>query len=100
MHPRQQGVTLIELLIVIALLAIVAQVALPAWQTFIAKNRSLALQHSVERAVQLARAQAITRRVSIELCGSSNGISCSSNWSGGWLMRAQPANKQPEPPRM
>ncbi len=98
MHPRQQGVTLIELLIVIALLAIVAQVALPAWQTFIAKNRSLALQHSVERAVQLARAQAITRRVSIELCGSSNGISCSSNWSGGWLMRAQPANKQPEPP--
>lgn len=93
MHPRQQGVTLVELLIVVALLAIVAQVALPAWQSFVAKNRSLALQHSVERAVHLARAQAITKRITVELCGSSNGISCSSNWSGGWLMHTRSSSQ-------
>lgn len=97
MQPHQQGVTLIELLTVVALLAVVAQVALPAWQTFIANNRSLALQHSVERAVQQARAQAIIQRSSFELCGSSNGTSCSNDWSSGWLIRPQARGQQPEP---
>lgn len=95
---KQSGLTLVELLVVVALLAIVAQVALPAWQEFIMKNRSLALQHSIERAVYQARARAATRKTPFELCGSSDTESCSSNWSGGWILRAVPASGQPEPP--
>lgn len=98
MQSREQGVTLVELMIVIALLAIMAQIAVPAWQSFIAKTRSQALQHSVIRAVQSARAQAITTRNSIELCGSSNGEACSSNWSNGWMIRTLPRHGAPEAP--
>ncbi len=98
MHTREQGITLVELLIVIALLTVIAQVALPAWQTFIMKNRSQALQHSVERAVHLARSRAVTGHTTIELCGSRNGENCSSDWSSGWLMQAVPPGRQAEPP--
>lgn len=97
MH-KQNGLTLAELLIALALLAIIAQVALPAWQTFIAKNRSQALQHSVERAVQLARARAVTQRTNVELCGSSDALNCSNSWSTGWLVRAIPHGQEPLPP--
>lgn len=95
MSGREQGTTLVELMIVAALLVILAQVAVPAWQDFIFKHRSQALQHSIERSIQLARSQAITRRTTIELCGSQNGQSCSNDWSSGWLMQSLPAAGQP-----
>ena len=98
MQIREHGFTLIELLIVLALLAIMAQIALPAWQAFVYKHRSQALRNNVERAVHQARATAITRRMSIELCGSKDGKECTDDWSEGWLMRALPRNKQPEEP--
>lgn len=95
MDRHQQGVTLVELMVVIALLAITAQIALPAWHTFIANNRSQALMHSVERAVFQARSQAITYRMPVELCGSLDGESCGRQWHSGWLMRNLPQGKQP-----
>ncbi len=95
---KRKGFTLIELLVVLAILAIVAQVALPAWQEFIMKNRSQALQHSIERALHLTRSKAITERIDVELCGSSDMSNCSSNWSGGWLIRKVPKSGQADTP--
>src|SRR5690554_1683517 len=66
-RTTQTGFTLTELLITIALLAIMAQIALPAWQEFISKNRSQALMHSVENAIHHARSMAVTHRIKTEL---------------------------------
>lgn len=84
---NQRAFTLIEMLIVVALLAILAQIAVPAFQDFVERNKQQALADQVARAVQHARAYAVTHRVRVELCGSRDGVSCHSDWSQGWLLR-------------
>lgn len=83
----QRAFTLIEMMIVVALLTILGLVAVPALQDFIERNRQQALYHQIIRAVQHARSHAITQRVQVELCGSHDGVSCHSDWSRGWLLR-------------
>lgn len=82
----QAGLTLAELLIVVALLAILAQLGVPAWQEFIAKTRSQTLKHSLERSIHQARATAVTRRIRTQLCGRSAANECHADWSSGWLI--------------
>lgn len=97
MHKRSQGLTLIEMLIVVALLSLMAQLSVPAWQDFISKQRAQTLLHSLERAVQQTRNLAITHRTGAELCGSLDGRTCHSDWSSGWLIRLhRPQSPQPE----
>ena len=78
---KQCAFTLVEMLIVLALLAIFAQIALPAYQELIEANQQQALQEQITRAVQNARTHAVTHRVQVELCGSRDGIVCDNDWS-------------------
>lgn len=82
----QSAFTLIEMLIVVALLSILGLVAVPALVDFIEANRQQALYHQVIRAVHHARSHAVTQRVAVELCGTQDGISCHTDWSRGWLL--------------
>lgn len=83
----QRAFTLIEMFIVLALLAILAQIAVPAFQDFLERNQQQGLQDQIARAVHHARAYAVTHRLRVELCGSLDGVSCHSDWSKGWLLR-------------
>lgn len=83
----QRAFTLVELCIVLALLAILAQVAVPAFQDFLERNQQQTLYNQVARAVNHARAHAVTHRVRVELCGTLDGRSCNKDWSQGWLLR-------------
>ncbi|AHL74291.1 general secretion pathway protein GspH [Stutzerimonas stutzeri] len=87
MSNREQGFTLIELLITLVLLAIAANIALPAFDGLIARSRQQTLMEQVESILNNARAEAVLRRRTIEICGSSNGQTCSANWVSGWLVR-------------
>ncbi|QEY59683.1 prepilin-type N-terminal cleavage/methylation domain-containing protein [Pseudomonas sp. C27(2019)] len=83
----QRAFTLVEMCIVLALLAILAQVALPAFQDFLERNQQQALYNQIARAVNHARTHAVTHRVRVELCGTHDGRSCNKDWSQGWLLR-------------
>ena len=83
----QRAFTLVEIFIVLALLAILAQLAVPALQDFLERNQQQALYNQIARAVNQARSHAVTHRVRVELCGSQDGISCNADWSQGWLLR-------------
>jgi len=81
--------TLIELLIVIALVAILATLAGPAFRSFIQNTRATAQANEFVSALNLARSEAAKRGVTVELCASANQSGCTGNaghWSQNWLV--------------
>lgn len=74
---HEQGLTLLELLITLAILAILLTVALPGFSSIIQNNRLAADTEELRSAIQLARATAVSRnqRVTLRNLGS---------WESGW----------------
>ena len=87
MLKQQAGVTLVELMVVIILLAILATLGMPLWHEFIERNRSQAILNALERSIQQARSIAVSQRTRIEVCGASAQHQCQNNWQQGWLLR-------------
>ena len=91
-HIRDQGVTLIELLTVIAIVAILAAIGVPSFQETIVRNRMAAQSNEFLSALNFARSEAIKRGHSVTLCRSTNATSCASTggWESGWLAFSDP----------
>lgn len=86
-NTHQRGVTLIELLTVIAIVAVLAGIGVPSFRDTIARNRMAAQSTEVLSALNFARSEAIKRGHSVTLCRSSDGATCATtgSWEGGWL---------------
>lgn len=72
--PRSKemaGFTLIELMIVVALLVIFATIALPSFSYLIKSNRTQSAASELTSLLQYARAEAVTRNVDITATASS-----------------------------
>jgi type IV fimbrial biogenesis protein FimT len=84
----KQGFTLIELIVTMAVLAIVLSIAAPSFNNMITNNRSTSMASELTGAVNFARSEAIKRAKRVSICPSSNGTSCltSSDWAKGWLI--------------
>jgi type IV fimbrial biogenesis protein FimT len=87
-HPAQtQGFTLIELMVALAIIAIVAAVAVPSYQSNIAAGRKTSAANNLLGALQFARSEAIVRRSAVKVCASTDGSSCSgTDWSTGGVV--------------
>mgnify|MGYP002759673162 CR=1 FL=1 len=89
-HPvaRQYGVSMVELLVCICVVATLAGVAVPQFASMIERNRAIAASNAVMAQLYLARTTAVSRRTATVLCPSSNGAHCSNgtDWSKDWLM--------------
>ena len=83
---RQSGVTLIELMISIAVLAILLSIAVPNFRTAIQNNRVATQGNELITAFQLARAEALKRRAPVFICASANGTTCGGAWNAGWIV--------------
>ncbi|CAM5260906.1 Type II secretion system protein H OS=Stutzerimonas stutzeri OX=316 GN=CXK92_09595 PE=3 SV=1 [Stutzerimonas stutzeri] len=93
MINRDQGYTLIELLITLSILTIAISMAVPAMADLIARNRQQALLNQVQDAIQKARAKAVLHRQTIVLCGTVDTGSCSGSWANGWMTRTETSDK-------
>jgi type IV fimbrial biogenesis protein FimT len=84
-----KGFTLIELMIVVAIVAVLLTVAVPSFVSMIQSNRVAGEVSSLENDLQFARANAIQRGQSVSVCISSSGTTCTaagSDWGAGWIV--------------
>jgi type IV fimbrial biogenesis protein FimT len=87
-HHGQLGLTVIELLVVVAIVAILASLATPSFTNSLLRNRATAEVNQLAGDLQFARAEAIKEGQTVTICTSSNGTTCqmSTNWNGGWII--------------
>lgn len=84
-----RGLTMIEMLITVVILAILMAIAIPSFRDASLGSRLAAAANDLLASVQLARSEAIKRNVPVTLCASANGSTCttSGGWEQGWIVR-------------
>jgi type IV fimbrial biogenesis protein FimT len=92
MNSRSRAFTLYELVITLALAAMLVTMALPSFSILSAKSRQTAEINALFHAFHQARKESIMRRRVVSLCPSMDGQRCtgSRDWSTGWLLFYDP----------
>lgn len=90
MLKHQKAFTLIELMVTLAVLAVLVGLALPSFNRQISNNKSTSLGEDLVAQINLARYEAIKRSVRVSICASSNSMTasptCTGNWTEGYLI--------------
>lgn len=81
MKHTQKGMTLLEMLVALAVVAIVLTVVAPNVQTIVAKNRTTSEINELSGIIQFARFTAIDQSSTAIVCPSANYASCGTNWN-------------------
>lgn len=81
--PVVTGFTLIELMVAVAVLAIVSVVAIPAFGNLISSNRLNAQANEFLSAITYARSEAIRLNRNITFCNTTDGATCNAD-TGVW----------------
>jgi type IV fimbrial biogenesis protein FimT len=84
----QRGFTLVELVVTIALVAILTTLAIPSFTETLRGWRRDSATRAFVSSLNLARTEAIKTSRVLVVCPSADGASCSnaSNWNIGWLV--------------
>ena len=81
-RTRTRGFTLVELMVTIAVLAIVLAIGVPSFAGMTNRNRLTAAANELVGTLQTAKMEAIRRNARVVICPTANGTSCSGvdNW--------------------
>jgi type IV fimbrial biogenesis protein FimT len=82
------GITLVELIICLAVLAVLSAIAAPSLKALLERHRAIAAEHVLIRHLNLARMAAVTHGNTTVLCPSLDSRRCArgSDWNIGWLL--------------
>jgi type IV fimbrial biogenesis protein FimT len=86
-NVRKRGFTLIELMVAISVLGVLLLIAVPSFRDAGLLTELRSVTNNLVAATQLARSEAIKRKVVVTLCVSAGGAVCETgNWQQGWIM--------------
>jgi type IV fimbrial biogenesis protein FimT len=89
-QPRrpEPGFTIIELMVVVALVAVMLTIAIPSFRNLTQRNRVSGEINLMIGDLEFARAEALQRGVPVSICPSSNGTAClgTNTWQSGWIV--------------
>lgn len=89
--PSNRGLTLIEMLVVISLIAILGALATPSLTGLLNRSRIAGEINRLVGDLQFARSEAIKRGQPVTVCASSDGTTCDTTlWHSGWIVFSDP----------
>ncbi len=91
---RQQGFTLIEVMIVVLLIAILSAIVIPGLSSFVQDGRVSGNVNEFISAITLARTEAVKRGRLVTMCRSANAdegtastcLTSGDDWASGWIV--------------
>jgi type IV fimbrial biogenesis protein FimT len=83
---QARGFTLVELLVVVAIVAILAGLAAPSFKAMMASNRASAAASALQVSLSTARSEAVKRGADARVTVAANGTA--GVWSNGWTVFA------------
>ena len=87
---RRAGFTVIELMITVAIIAILSTIAAPSMRDVIKNSRMTSLANDLMSDLSVARGEAVNRGVRTTVCTSSDGAQCTATeWRFGWIVLAE-----------
>ncbi|MBD9367538.1 GspH/FimT family pseudopilin [Xanthomonas sp. XNM01] len=88
---RQRGFTLIELMVTVAVAALLLSLGLPSFQQAMRSNRVATTSNELMASLALARAEALKGLGPAGICRTEDGETCAdgTDWSVGWLVWRQ-----------
>lgn len=83
-----QGFSLIELLVVLAVMAVFTAQAVPSLITLVSNLQVCSTANALAQGLSLARSEAIKRNARVVICKSRSGRMCepTASWRDGWLI--------------
>ncbi len=89
MSNRNQGFTLVELVIVVSILTVTSSIAVLAITDLIERSRQQVLLTQIQDTIQHARAKAVLNHQTVVVCGTRDMKTCTSDWRNGWLAKKE-----------
>lgn len=89
---KTKGMTLVELMVVLAIAAILLAIVLPGYAYFSAMNRVATFTNDLVGAMQMARSEAIRRATRVSVCKSATAMAevptcdADASWRDGWVV--------------
>jgi len=99
MKAKQCGFTVLEMMLAVAILAVLVSFGLPNFRDFIRNARMAAAANDLLADMNLARSEAIKRRVPVTLCKSQDAATCDASSTSqfrGWIVYVDDADATEE----